>query len=331
MKRAGLITLILLVVLSGFLTAEGRRENSAVRDSAEAYPVKPVKLIVPYGAGGGTDTTSRMIAQKLEKIIGQPVAIVNMGGAGGGLGMKEVLNAQPDGYTMGVDIINIWTRKALKTVDFGPEAFELVAQCGSYYLVEAARIGSPYNTLKELYEAAKKAPDTIQEATNIGAITHFTSLALMDSMDAKLRLVHIGDGAQRITSVLGGHVEITIMGTHEVRPYYDSKEMKVLAVASPQRVQGLENAPTAREQGIDVVQSVDYWFFMPKGTAKAKVDFMANALEKVMKDPEIVKKMESVSMSASFLKGDALANHVNAEGKKILAIAEKHNLAQGKK
>jgi tripartite-type tricarboxylate transporter receptor subunit TctC len=242
--------------------------------------------------------------------------------------MKEVLNAAPDGYTMGVDIINIWTRKALKTTDFGPEAFELVAQCGTYYLLEAARAASPYNTLKELYEAAKKAPDTIQEATNIGAITHFTSLALMDATGAKLRLVHIGDGAQRIASVLGGHVEITIMGTHEVLPYYKSKEMKILAVASPERVPGLEDALTALEQGIDVVQPVDYWFFMPKGTPKERVEFMADALGKVMKDPEIVNKMKAMAMVPSFLKGQDLKRHVEEQGKKILAIAEKHNLGK---
>ncbi len=315
------------MLVTAFAFAEGSRE-AAQKQVTVDYPTKPIKLIVPYAAGGGTDTTSRMIVQKLEKIVGQPVAIVNIGGAGGGLGMKEVLAAEPDGYTMGVDIINVWTRKALKTVDFGPEAFEQVAQCGSYYLVEAARSASPYRNLAEVYQAAKKAPDTIQEATNIGAITHFTSLALMDATDAKLRLVHIGDGAQRISAVLGGHVEMTIMGTHEVLPYYKSGEMKVLAVAAPKRVEGLEDVPTATELGIDVVQSVDYWFFMPKGTDGDRVKFMADALEQVMKDPEIVSKMKAVTMVPSFLRGSDLAKHIDEQGKRILAIAEKHNLAQ---
>ncbi len=328
MKKWGIILLAIAVTAAGLAFGEGRRESAAARTAVEQYPVKPIRLIVPYAAGGGTDVTARMIVQKLEKVIGQPVAIVNIGGAGGGLGMKEVLSAAPDGYTMGVDIINMWTRKALKTTDFGPEAFELVAQCGSYYLVEAARAASPYNTLKELFEAAKKAPDTIQEATNIGAITHFTSLALMDATGGKLRLVHIGDGTQRITAVLGGHVEMTIMGTHEVLPFYKSGEMKVLAVAAPQRVEGLEKAPTAREQGIDVVQSVDYWFTMPKGTPGEKVDFMADALGKVMQDPEIVGKMKSMSMVPSYLKGEEYRKHVDEQGRKILAIAEKHNLGK---
>jgi tripartite-type tricarboxylate transporter receptor subunit TctC len=328
MKKLGIILLVILLSSAGMIFAEGRREAAPPKAAVEQYPVKPIRLIVPYAAGGGTDVTSRMIVQKLEKVIGRPVAIVNIGGAGGGLGMKEVMNAAPDGYTMGVDIINMWTRKALKTVDFGPEAFDLVAQCGTYYLLEAARAASPYNTLKELYDAAKNAPDTIQEATNVGAITHFTSLALMDATGAKLRLVHIGDGAQRITSVLGGHVEITIMGTHEVLQYYKSKEMKVLAVASPDRIPGLEDAPTAREQGIDVVQPVDYWFFMPKGAPKERLDYMADALGKVMQDSEIVNKMKSMSMVPSFLKGADYKKHVDEQGSKIMSIAEKHNLGK---
>jgi tripartite-type tricarboxylate transporter receptor subunit TctC len=328
MKKSGIILLVLLLSVAGISFAEGRREAAAPKAAAEQYPVKPIRLIVPYAAGGGTDVTARMIVQKLEKVVGQPVAIVNIGGAAGGLGMKEVINASPDGYTMGVDIINIWTRKALKTVEFGPEAVDLVAQCGSYYLLQAARTASPYKNLKELFDAAIKAPDTIQEATNIGAITHFTSLMLQDAVGAKTRLVHIGDGTQRITGVLGGHVEMTIMGTHEVLPYYKSKEMKVLAIASPERVAGLEDAPTAKEQGINVVQSVDYWFFMPKNTPKDKVDFMADAFGKVMQDPELVGKMKGMSMVPSFLKGAEFVKYVDEQGVKIMAVAEKHNLGK---
>ncbi|MDR1625870.1 MAG: tripartite tricarboxylate transporter substrate binding protein [Spirochaetia bacterium] len=328
MKKWGVLLLIFLV-FQGMLFAEGSREKSApAATTQEAYPVRPVKLIVPYAAGGGTDLIGRMVAQKLEQIIGQPVPIINIGGASGGLGMQELLKSPADGYTIGMDIINIWTRKALKTNDFGPEAFDLLAQCGTYYLVEATRFASPYKNLKELAEAAKKQPDSIQEATNIGAITHFTTLSFMDATGAKLRLVHIGDGAQRITSVLGGHVETTVMGTHEVLPYYQSKEMRVLGVASPKRIPGLEDAPTMAEQGMDVVQPVDYWFYMPKGSPKEKVSYITDALEKVMKDPEIIRKMSEMAMEPSFLRDGELLKRVDAQGKNIFAIAEKHNLGK---
>jgi tripartite-type tricarboxylate transporter receptor subunit TctC len=182
--------------------------------------------------------------------------------------------------------------------------------------------------LKEVLDEAKRKPDTIQEATNIGAIIHFTSLALMDATGAKLRLVHMGDGAQRITSVLGGHVEITIMGTQEALPYYQSKEMKVLAVTSSKRLPGMEDVPTAVEQGINVVQPNDYWFFMPKGSPKDRVGFMTNALEQVMKDQEIISRMLSLSMEPSFMAGDELAKHIAEREEMLVEIAKKYNLVQ---
>jgi len=323
MKKIG-IGGILLVVCS-LVFAGGVQEEAPVE---EQYPTRPVTLIVPYNAGAGTDTTARMIAQKLEQIIGQPVPILNMGGASGGIGMSELMRSEPDGYTMALDLVNIWTRKALNTSDFGPEAFESIAECGSYYLVEVARQASQFTTLKEFYDSAKQTPDSVAIATNIGAIIHFVTLAMMDGTGAQPRLVHIGDGAQRITSVLGGHVETTIMGTQEVLPYYTSNDMKVLAVYAPERVLWYPEVPTAKEQGFDVVQANFYWFFMPKGTPAERVNFMADALEQVMRDPEIIQRMVTMGMTPTYFRGAELQQRIDAEGKKLMDLAQRHNLGK---
>ncbi|MCP4396573.1 MAG: tripartite tricarboxylate transporter substrate binding protein [bacterium] len=300
---------------------------------AAEYPEKPIKIIVPYGAGGGTDTTTRIIQKALDKILPQPVVIVNMGGAASVIGSRELLKSEPDGYTMLVNIINVWTNKVLGTADFGAEAFQPVAQCGTYYLVEVTRPESPYNNLAEMIEAAKSQPDTVKVATNIGAITHFTTLALQDAVGSGdiVRLVHIGDGASRISNVLGGHIDSTIMGNQETKGYYDSGEMKLLAVYAPERIEGYEDVPTAREQGIEMEQAVSYWFFMPEGTPMDRVNYMADALEKAMNDPELIERMAAMTMIPSYLRGEALEKHIEEEGAKIQAIAEKHNLVGSKK
>ncbi|MBD3306852.1 hypothetical protein GF339_10520 [candidate division KSB3 bacterium] len=323
MKKLGLVAIVFslcLFLVMGAAFAE--------------YPEKPVKIIVPYGAGGGTDTTTRIIQKALEKVLPQPVVIVNMGGAAGLIGSRELLKAEPDGYTMLVNIINVWTNKVLGTADFGPDAFQSVAQCGTFYLVEVTRPESPYDNLKQMVAYAKENPDTIKVATNIGAITHFTTLALQDAVDGAenmIRLVHIGDGATRIANVLGGHVDSTIMGTNEAKPYHESGEMKVLAVYAPERVKGFEDVPTAYEQDINLEQAVNYWFFMPEGTPMERVNYMADALEKAMQDPELVQKLESIAMIPTFLRGEELDQKIETEGKKIRAIAEKHNLVDMKK
>lgn len=316
----------LMLALSVLVFASGTAESKSGAAS-KPYPNKPVTLVVPYKAGGGTDDVARILQAGLKKYLPVPVVVQDVGGGASVIGTRRVLNAKPDGYTMLINIVNIWTNKALKRVNFGPDDLAPVAETGTFYLVSATSSNSPYQNLKQLLAAAKEKPNTIPEATNIGAITYFTDLEIQDLCNCKLRLVQVGDGAQRIADVLGQQVASTIMGTNEVQPYYDSGKMRVLAVYSPKRVAGLPNAPTAVEQGINVIMPVDYWIFMPKATPKARIDYMANVFEKVMKDPEVVKAMTTRVMDPSFLKGEALKQHIDAIGKRIEAIAERHHLA----
>ncbi len=292
------------------------------------YPSRPITFIVPYAAGGGTDIMARVLQKGLEKVLPVPVAIVNIGGGSGSIGLSELMAAEPDGYTMAIDITNCWTNKALGTADFSPLDFEPVAQTGEYYLCYAVGRNSPYNSLKDIYNKLKKEPKTVIEATNIGAITHFTTLALQDMMGVEIRLVHIGDGASRIQNVLGGHVDATIMGTHEVFPYYKSGEMKVVAIFSEERLDIMPDVSTAKEQGFDVVRSNPYWIFMPKGTPEDRVVYMADALEKVMQDPEILDNLENLVMETTFLRGEALVENIKKVGEEIMAIAESHGLSK---
>jgi tripartite-type tricarboxylate transporter receptor subunit TctC len=311
---------ILLVVLLLGLSV------GALADSA--YPAKPIKLIVPYGAGGGTDTVARMIQNGLKKVLPQPVAIVNIGGGAGVVGMRELKNSKPDGYTMGFDIINLWTNKALGTSSFGPLDFEPVAQTGTYYLCMVASAKSKYKDFGDVIKAIKEKPKSFAEATNIGAIIHFNSLALQDQIGkgAEIKFVHIGDGGGRFSAVLGGHVDATITAAHQAKVFYDSGEMKVLAVYTKNRLPEMPDVPSTTEYEIKLPGEVGYWFFMPKGTPRKKVDYMANALEKVMKDPEINQSFKKLIMEPSFIKGKAFTKKIKDDGEIIMKLAETYNL-----
>lgn len=315
-KWTRILMALLLVVVSVAVFAE------------EQYPNKPIKFIVPYNAGGGTDTIARLIQKGLQKVLPQPVAIVNIGGGASVIGMRELMNSKPDGYTIGINIINVWTNKALGTATFGPFDFEPVAQTGTYYLCMVANSKSKYQDLGDVLKEIKDKPRSFSEATNIGAIIHFTTLALQDQAGegAEFNLVHIGDGAGRISGVLGGHVDATTMAAHEAKPFYDSGEMRVLAVYTENRLPEMPEVPSASEFGINLPGEVGYWIFMPKGTPKAKVDYMASALEKVMNDPEIRQSFKNMITEPSFIKGDALVEEIEDKGEVILNIAEKHNL-----
>lgn len=328
-KRILILSQVILVAVAFSVFANGNAESSASSSKTAAYPNKPITLICPYGAGGGTDTVSRILQKGLEKYLPVPVVVQNVGGGASIVGSQRVLDSKPDGYTILINIVNIWTNKILKNSKFGPNDFAPIAQTGTYYLASVVKADSPYKNLADMLAAAKAHPGTVKEATNLGAITYFVDLQLEDVAGNGLRLVHIGDGAARTAGVLGGQINSTIMGVQEAKPYADSGKMRVIAVYAKKRAAGLENAPTAVEQGINIVQPNDYWVFAPKGTPKARVDYLANAFKKVMNDPEIKKIFSKDLVTPSYLTGEALQQHIDQVGKHLQAVADSHDLVKG--
>ena len=322
-KRVALLALIALCfVLPAFGT--GSAEPEAVAE----YPSRPIRIIVPYNAGGGTDTHARLLARALEDILPVPVVIVNMGGGASAIGSREVLEADPDGYTVLINIVNVWTNVALGNTDFGPFDLEPVAEAGTYYLTEVTGAASRYDDFGQLLNDVRNNPGSVRIATNIGAITHFTSLGVQQELggNAEFNMVHIGDGAQRIANVLGGHVDLTIMGTQEALPYHQSNEMRMLAVYAPERIAGIEDVPTAAEFGLDYVQPVSYWYFMPPGTPRDRVEYLAGAIEQAMQDPTVVRRLEEMTLIPTFRRGEELNAAIREQGDRLLHLAEVYEL-----
>lgn len=318
-----------LLVLMAFclvlpLFATGTPEPAAV----EEYPSRPIRIIVPYAAGGGTDTHARLIARALEDILPVPVVIVNMGGAAGAIGSREVLEADPDGYTVLINIVNVWTNPVLGNTDFGPFDLAPVAEAGTYYPAEVTGAQSRYRDFAQVLDDVRNRPRSVRIATNIGAITHFTSLGVQQELggNAEFNMVHIGDGAQRIANVLGGHVDLTIMGTQEALPYHSSGEMRILAVYAPERVPGLEEVPTAAEQGLNYVQPISYWYFMPPGTPRYRIEYFADAIQTAMQDPTIIRRLEELTMIPTFKRGDELNQAIREQGERLQRLADAYDL-----
>lgn len=319
-----IISVVMMIAVSVSVFGAGAPEE------VEDYPSQEIRVIVPFGAGGGTDTHARLLQTGLNEVLPVPVVIDNIAGGAGAVGATEVLQADPDGYTVLINIVNIWTQKALGNTDYGPLDLEPVAEAGRYALVETTGTGSRFNSFEEIIAAIREQPGSVEVATNIGAITHFTSLGVQEELGggAEFDLVHIGDGAQRISDVLGGHVDLTIMGVQEALPYYEAGEMKVLGVYADQRLDVMPDVPTMREQGLDYVQEVAYWFFMPPGTPQEAVDYFAEAIEQVMQMDHIVQELERQGLQPTFLRGDELVRAIERDGERIMNLAEIYDLAE---
>jgi tripartite-type tricarboxylate transporter receptor subunit TctC len=282
---------------------------------AQAYPTKPVQLMVAYPAGGSTDIAARIVASIAEKELGQGIVVVNKGGAGGQVGWTEMSRAKPDGYYIG--FINL---PALNTVildpdrkaAFGADAFIPVINQVLDPGIIWVKGDSPYKNLKDLLEAAKKNPNKISAATTgILSDDHLAILMMEEAAPGALfRIVHFEGGAPVLTAVLGGHIECAFDNVGSVFRRIKTGELRALAVMDTQRSRFLPDVPTMPELGYPtVISSSTRGIAAPKGTAPAVITRLEQALKKAMDDPEHVKKMEEAGLGLRVMVGEEYAKY----------------------
>ena len=282
---------------------------------AQAYPTKPVQLMVAYPAGGSTDIAARIVASIAEKELGQSIVVVNKGGAGGQVGWTEMSRVKPDGYYIG--FINL---PALNTVILDPDrkaAFNIDAFVPVINQVLDPGIiwvkgDSPYKNLKDLLEAAKRNPHKISAATTgILSDDHLAILMMEEAAPGTFfRIVHFEGGAPVMTAVMGGHIEAAFDNVGSVFRRIRTGEVRALAVMDTERSRFLPDVPTMPELGYpSVISSSTRGIAAPKGTPPAVIKRLEQALKKAMDDPEHVKKMEEAGLGLRVMVGEEYAKY----------------------
>jgi tripartite-type tricarboxylate transporter receptor subunit TctC len=249
--------------------------------TSAAWPEKTIQIIAPFRAGGDTDFNARVYTKHLRKELGVPLVVVNIDGGGGTLGSRKAKDSAPDGYTVLFYHSAMLVNTATGMVDYTFRDFEMVGIAG----IEPGSIlcvlkKSKWNTLKELMEDSRANPNKITITGNMGATTYLTAL-LLNRAGGGFNIVDHGGASQRITALLGSHVDVIANPYGTVRSYIESGEFKALAALNEQRNPKFSNIPTAKEQGYDVVFQYPYFFLFPKGTPKEIVEKFAAAVEKV--------------------------------------------------
>ena len=282
---------------------------------AQAFPAKPVQLMVAYPAGGSTDIAARIVAAIAEKDLGQSIVVVNKGGAGGQVGWTEMSRAKPDGYYMG--FINL---PALNTVILDPDrkaAFNADAFVPVINQVLDPGIiwvkgDSPYKNLKDLIDAARKNPQKISAATTgILSDDHLAILMMEEAAPGALfRIVHFEGGAPVMTAVMGGHIECAFDNVGSVFRRIRTGELRALAVMDTQRSPFIPDVPTMRELGYPtVISSSTRGIAVPKGTPQPVIKRLEQSLKKAMDDPEHLKKMEEAGLQLRIMVGEEYAKY----------------------
>jgi tripartite-type tricarboxylate transporter receptor subunit TctC len=281
---------------------------------AQNYPRRAVQLVVAFAAGGSTDVGARILAGIAEKDFGQPITVVNKGGAGGQLGFTEVARARPDGYTLG--FINL---PAVNTIILDPErkaAFNidsfipLVNQVLDPGLIWVKGDG-PYKTLKDLIEAAKKDPGKIRACTTgILSDDHLAILMMQEAAKCEFRIVHFDGGAQQLAGIMGGHVDVAFDNVGSVVKRVQSGEARGLAVTDDQRSKFLPDVPTTKELGYGtVISSSTRGVAAPKGTPADICKIVETAFLKAINSDEMKQKMDAVGLALKPMVGAEYAKY----------------------
>jgi len=298
---------------------------------ADDFPSRPVQLMVAYPPGGSTDVGARIVASIAEKILGKPVVVLNKGGAGGQVGWTDMARQKPDGYFIGyinLPATNTVVLDPERKAIFGVDAFVPIINQVLDPGVVWVRADSPYKTLKDLVEAAKKAPNTIRTATTgILSDDHLAILMLEEAAPGAIfRIVHLAGGADQLKEIMGGHVDVAFDNVGSIAPRVRSGELRALAVMDHQRSKFIPDVPTMKEVGYPtVISSSTRGIAGPKGIPQPVLKKLEEVLRKAMEDPEHVQKMESAGLAIKIMVGEEYARYyreTHAQAKKYTEWAK---------
>ncbi len=306
-----LVTLLVLITVCGSSVASAKQGVSA-------FPEKPLTIICPWSAGGGTDRTARFVAELLSAELGQPVQVVNQTGGAGAVGHNAAANAAPDGYTIGNLTFEVNTLKYLGYSDLTPADFKPVLQFNQDASAVTVSADAPYNTVKELLDAIKSQPagTFVFSGSGIGTVWDLSRIAMLNKYGIapnKVKYVPSKGAAPAITELLGKHVDVITCSYPEVASQVEAGKLKTLAIMADKRNPQFDNIPTLKEQGIDWSYGTWRGFAVPAETPDEVVKVLQDAMKNVVESEQFINFMNDAGFGIKVRVGDDFANFMQEQ------------------
>jgi len=294
------------------------------------YPTKVVNMIVPFAAGGPTDTLGRNLAQAMGKPLKQTVIIENVGGAGGNIGVTRAAKATPDGYTLLLHHIGMSTSPALyRTLQYNPLTdFEYIGLVADVPMTMIARGNFPAKDFNEFLTYIKANKDKLSYANaGLGAASHLCGLLFMTAIQTDFTTVPYKGTAPAMNDLLGGQVDFMCDQTTNTTGQIQGGKVKAYGVTSKVRVASLPNIPTLDEQGLKGFEvAVWHAVYAPKGTPKPVLDKLVSSLQEALRDPDLktnLAKLGTEPVAQNRATPEALRTFLKAEIEKWGPIIKK--------
>ncbi len=289
------------------------------------YPTRPIKLIVPFTAGGGVDTVARILGDELKAVLGQSLVIENMPGASGMRGAEAAVRSDPDGYTLllssaGETAVN---PHLFKNIKYDPERdlapVSLVVKVPNVLVVNAT---SGIQSMDDLIAFAKKDGKASYSSSGVGNPQHLAGELLNKMASANLMHVPYRGAAQQVTDVLGNNVTATFASYLAVSSFVEAGQVKAIAVTSSERIPSLPSVPALAEHPLLKGYDVTNWFglFAPAKTPPAVIEKINKAVGQVLSNPSTVKKLEALGSYPAPNKPEEFKDFVKAESAKFKNI-----------
>ena len=292
----------------------------------EPYPSRPISIVNPFPPGGIADLTGRPLAATFERLLKQPVVIVNKAGAAGAVGAQFASVAKPDGYTLLI---------ALVSISSTPEVDKLFGRPATYtrdQFVGIARLNAdppllavngPWKTLKELVDDAKKRPGEITFASSgpYGA-SHLPLEMFLQAAGLKMRHLPTTGGAPATTAVLGGHAQLWASPPALAAPHIEAGKMRALATWGATRLAAFPDVPTLKELGYDVEYYIWTGLFAPRGVPAGIVQTLRDATRRAVEDPEFRSAMEKAKTPIAYQDADEFKAFWDRDAQRIAAVIQ---------
>ena len=268
--------------------------------SAQSWPQKPVKVIVPFVPGGNTDNQARIVSERLNEALGQPFLVENKVGAGGAIAAEFVAKSAPDGYTLFFAASPQFSLPLVQKVNFDPyKDFVPISVVGTNAFVLGVHVSVPGSTLKEFVEYVKARPAQLNYASaGAGTTTHLTAALFLHR--AELRMTHVPykGGAQAVADLVGGQVQMYFGNASELIPHAKGGKIRLLGVSSAQRTPQLPEVPAIAETYAGFNTGTWNGFLAPTGTPQSVVDRLAQEVAKVVREPATAERLHKIGVEA---------------------------------
>jgi tripartite-type tricarboxylate transporter receptor subunit TctC len=287
---------------------------------AQTYPTRPITLIVPFAAGGPTDTIARIMGERMAKTLGQQVIIENVTGAGGSIAVNKVARAAPDGYTVGIGHIGTHVIvEAIQPVQYDVQKdLDPVGMICSNPQLLIAKLATPSKNLQEFMEYVKANEAKVTAGTGgAGTPAHLSAVYFQQKTGAKFEIVHYRGAAPATQDVVAGHIDMNFDQAANSIPQYKAGKVKAFAVTAPKRLAAVPDVPTVDEAGLPgFYMSVWHGIWAPHGTPAAAIAKLNAAMVEALADPAVRKRLEDLGqdiMPTDQQSAAALGAHHKAE------------------